>query len=181
MRIRMPPQEVSMNTINHMPFELCLGHTQSSRHPSVKPYLLPNHYPVDVFNPSVVNASVHHAKECIAQNSGPIWWVGERKWEKILQEFHTHTGEFVVADRWPAGMLTNFAVHNATRNLQFPSLLVVLSVHRSENLVKEAKKVGVPVVGIVDTNANVNSVDVCVFANDDGLATTQWLLQNLRS
>jgi len=169
-----------MNT-TEMPFELCLGHTKSVRHPSIKPYLLPSRYPVDVFSPSAVYASVQYAKQCIAQTPGPIWWVGERKWEKILQDFHNQTQQFVVDTRWPAGILTNFAVHCTTRDLQYPSLLVVLSAHRNENAIKEAKKVGVPVVGIVDTNANPNSVDVAVLANDDGLMTTRWLIDSLQS
>lgn len=173
------PKEVSMNT-NNMPFELCLGHTKSVRHPSIKPYLLPNRYPVDVFSPSAVYASVQHARQCIVQNSGHIWWVGERKCKKILQDFHKRTGEFVVGTRWPAGMLTNFTVHSATHDLQYPSLLVVLSVNRNINAIKEAKKVGVPIVGIVDTNADIKSVDVAVLANDDGFLTTRWLIEALQ-
>lgn len=168
-----------MNT-NNIPFELCLGHKKSVRHPSIKPYLLPNRYPVDVLSPSAVYASVQHAQQYIAQISGPIWWVGERKWEKILQDFHNRTHQFVVGTRWRAGTLTNFAVHSANHDLQYPALLIVLSAHRSENALKEAKKAGVPVVGIVDTNADINSVDIPILANDDGLATTQWLLQTLR-
>lgn len=168
-----------MNT-NNMPFELCLGHQKSVRHPSITPYLLPNHYPVDVFSPSAVHASVQNAQQYIAQTSGPIWWVGERKWGKILQDFHHRTQDFVVGARWPAGMLSNFAVHSVNCDLQYPCLLVVLSVHRSENALKEAKKAGVPVVGVVDTNADLTKVDVPILANDDGLATTQWLLQALR-
>lgn len=73
-----------------------------------------------------------------------------------------------------------FAVHSINHDLQYPSLLVVLSAHRSENVLKEARKVGVPVLGIVDTTTDINSVDVLILANDDGLATTQWLLQTLK-
>ena len=173
-----------MNTL--IPFELCLGHKKSARHPSVKPYLLSKQYPIDVFNPSVVSESVEQARHCIRNTSGPIWWVGEHKWERILSDFQTATGDFVINRRWPAGLLTNFEMHaNAParindKSLEFPSLLVVLSVHRCPNVIKEAHRTHVPVVGVVDTNANFNAVNVPIFANDDGLATTQWLLDRLR-
>ena len=40
--------------------------------------------------------------------------------------------------------------------------------------IKEAKKLGIPVVGIVDTNANPNEVDFPVPGNDDAIRAIQF-------
>jgi small subunit ribosomal protein S2 len=48
-----------------------------------------------------------------------------------------------------------------------PELVVVLSVHEDKIAVDEAAKLGVPVVGIVDTNANPEGVNYIVPGNDD--------------
>ena len=40
--------------------------------------------------------------------------------------------------------------------------------------IKEAKKLGIPVVGIVDTNANPNEVDYPVPGNDDAIRAIQF-------
>lgn len=48
-----------------------------------------------------------------------------------------------------------------------PDLLVVLSVHQDKIAVDEAARLGIPVVGIVDTNANPEGVTYMVPGNDD--------------
>lgn len=48
-----------------------------------------------------------------------------------------------------------------------PGALIVMDIISDANAVKEAKTLGIPVVGIVDTNANPETVDYPVPANDD--------------
>lgn len=50
-----------------------------------------------------------------------------------------------------------------------PDLLFVIDTPKEALAIKEAKKLGIPVIGIVDTNANPNEVDYPVPGNDDAI------------
>ena len=50
-----------------------------------------------------------------------------------------------------------------------PDLLFVIDTPKESLAIKEAKKLGIPVVGLVDTNANPNEVDYPVPGNDDAI------------
>jgi small subunit ribosomal protein S2 len=50
-----------------------------------------------------------------------------------------------------------------------PDALFVVDSHKEEIAVKEARKLGVPVVGIVDTNCDPDLVDYVIPGNDDAL------------
>ena len=57
-----------------------------------------------------------------------------------------------------------------------PGAIVVVDVLVDDGAVKEAKVLGVPVVGLVDTNADPTPIDYVVPANDDAIKGTQLLL-----
>jgi len=50
-----------------------------------------------------------------------------------------------------------------------PSVLFVVDTKKEEIAVKEAKKLGIPVVGIVDTNCDPDVIDYPMPANDDAI------------
>lgn len=54
-----------------------------------------------------------------------------------------------------------------------PGLVFVSDILEDKNAVREAKKLGVPVVAIVDTNANPKDVDYPIPANDDAIRGLQ--------
>jgi small subunit ribosomal protein S2 len=57
-----------------------------------------------------------------------------------------------------------------------PGAIIVTDILTDANAVKEAKTLGVPVVGIVDTNANPDLIDYVIPANDDAIKGVQLLL-----
>jgi small subunit ribosomal protein S2 len=57
-----------------------------------------------------------------------------------------------------------------------PSLVIVLDVIADANAVREARKMNIPVVGLVDTNADPDTVDYVIPANDDAIKGLQLLL-----
>ncbi|HEY1085145.1 MAG TPA: 30S ribosomal protein S2 [Candidatus Saccharimonadales bacterium] len=57
-----------------------------------------------------------------------------------------------------------------------PGAVVVLDVIADKNAVSEAKRLGVPVVGVVDTNADPTVVDFVIPGNDDAIKGSQLLL-----
>ena len=52
-------------------------------------------------------------------------------------------------------------MHNA------PAMVVVIDVVNEELAIKEANKLGLPVVGVVDTNANIDGINYPIPGNDD--------------
>ena len=57
-----------------------------------------------------------------------------------------------------------------------PGALIVVDVVADANAIKEARALGIPVVGIVDTNANPSSVDYAIPGNDDAIKGLEVLL-----
>ena len=60
-----------------------------------------------------------------------------------------------------------------------PAALVVVDVRKEQISVKEAQRMGIPVVGIVDTNANPTGIDYPVPANDDAVGSVELLVNAL--
>ena len=59
---------------------------------------------------------------------------------------------------------------------RLPSALFVNDVMKAHIAIKEAKRLGIPVFGIVDTNSNPNSVDFVIPANDDATKSIEVIL-----
>ena len=56
------------------------------------------------------------------------------------------------------------------RNMRsYPGCLFVVDIKKEEIAVKEAKKLGIPVVGLVDTNCDPDKVDYVIPGNDDAI------------
>ena len=55
-----------------------------------------------------------------------------------------------------------------------PDMLFVIDTPKEDLAIKEAKKLGIPVIGICDTNANPNEVDFPVPGNDDAIRAIQF-------
>lgn len=58
-----------------------------------------------------------------------------------------------------------------------PDALFVLDVGYEKNAVKEANKLGIPVIGIVDTNHSPEDVDYIIPGNDDSIRSLQLYTQ----
>lgn len=59
---------------------------------------------------------------------------------------------------------------------RLPSALFVIDVMKEHIAIKEAKRLGIPVFGVVDTNSNPNSVDFVIPANDDATKSIEVIL-----
>lgn len=61
---------------------------------------------------------------------------------------------------------------------KLPDALFILDVGYEKNAVNEAKKLGIPVIGIVDTNNDPNDVDYMIPGNDDAIRAVQLYSQS---
>jgi small subunit ribosomal protein S2 len=52
---------------------------------------------------------------------------------------------------------------------RLPSLVFVIDTKKEYNAVREARKLGIPIVGLIDTNADPDEVDYPIPSNDDAM------------
>jgi small subunit ribosomal protein S2 len=57
-----------------------------------------------------------------------------------------------------------------------PGAIIVVDVLADDGAVKEANVLGIPVVGVVDTNADPSDIQYVIPGNDDAIKGTQLLL-----
>ena len=62
---------------------------------------------------------------------------------------------------------------------QIPDALFVCDIKKDKIAVKEASEKGVPVIAIVDTNADPSAVDYPIPASDDALASIEYILDKV--
>ena len=62
---------------------------------------------------------------------------------------------------------------------KLPDALVIIDTNREQNAVLEARRLGIPVVAIVDTNADPELIDYPIAGNDDAIRAIRIVLQKL--
>lgn len=66
------------------------------------------------------------------------------------------------------------------RNIESaPSALFVIDVKREDAAVREAKKMGIPVIAVIDTNCDPRMADVAIPANDDAVRSIQLITKKI--
>ena len=62
---------------------------------------------------------------------------------------------------------------------RIPDIIYIVDPHKEQIAVKEAKKLGIPVVALVDTNADPDDIDVIIPANDDAIRAVKLITSKL--
>ena len=95
--------------------------------------------------------------------------------QKPIQKLAEHTGIQILDGRFRPGTLTN---PNSKGFLE-PELLIVTDPLADQQALREAKNVGIPVVGLCDTNNETRYLDMVIPTNNKGrraLALVYWLI-----
>ena len=61
-----------------------------------------------------------------------------------------------------------------------PDVLFIIDTNREHIAVLEARKLGIPIIGIVDTNCDPDIIDYPIPANDDGFKSVQFILDSFK-
>lgn len=64
---------------------------------------------------------------------------------------------------------------------RIPDCLIIVDTHEESNALAEARRLKIPVVAIVDTNANPDDVTMPIVANDDSASTVKLVLEAIKS
>jgi small subunit ribosomal protein S2 len=62
---------------------------------------------------------------------------------------------------------------------RLPGALFVVDVKREHNAIKEAKKLGIPVVALIDTDSDPDEVDIAIPGNDDAMRAIELILKEV--
>jgi small subunit ribosomal protein S2 len=66
------------------------------------------------------------------------------------------------------------------RNMtKLPGCMVIIDVHAEENAVKEARKLGIPTVCLIDTDSNPDYADIPIPGNDDAMRAIEVIVTSL--
>ena len=62
---------------------------------------------------------------------------------------------------------------------RLPDIAVIVDAKREETAVKEANKLEIPIIALVDTDTDPSNIDQVIPANDDSLRTISLIIQKL--
>src|SRR5439155_1045471 len=106
----------------------------------------------------------------VTRNGGHVLFVGTKKQAKqIVVEQAARCGQFHVTERWLGGMLTNFkTIRTSIKRLKDLDQMTADGT-KEKIAVAEANRLGIPIVGIVDTNCDPTLIHFPIPGNDDAL------------
>jgi small subunit ribosomal protein S2 len=189
------------------------GHLKRKWNPAMAPYIFSEKkgiHIIDLHKTIVKLDEAAAAIKQVAKSGKKILFVATKKQAKeVIQTRVEPVNMPFVTERWPGGMLTNFAtIRKSIRKMaaidkmtadgtasniskrerlqlsrsrakleknlgsiadmtRLPAALFIVDINKEHIAVAEAKRLSIPVFALVDTNADPNSVDFAIPANDD--------------
>ncbi len=111
----------------------------------------------------------------IRQSIARLNWI--ENMEKSPEYSKMGKQEISAIKREGAKLLRNLeGIRNMDRH---PDALVIIDTPREANAVAEARRLGIPVVAIVDTNADPDVIDFPIAGNDDAIRAIRTILQKI--
>ncbi|MBX7182072.1 MAG: 30S ribosomal protein S2 [Bacteroidia bacterium] len=203
------------------------GHLKRKWNPAMAPYIFMEKNGIHIIDLNKTAAKLEEAGAAlkqIAKSGRKILFVATKKQAKeIVAAQSKRVNMPYVTERWPGGMLTNFAtIRKAVRKMgqidkmatdgtfdviskkeklsisrerekleknlgsiadlsRLPAALFIIDITKEHIAVAEAKRLGIPTFGVVDTNSNPNVVDFAIPANDDAAKSIEIILSTIAS
>jgi small subunit ribosomal protein S2 len=201
------------------------GHLKRKWNPAMAPYIFMERngiHIIDLYKTVAKVDEAANALKSIVKSGRRVLFVATKKQAKeVVAEKAASVNMPYVIERWPGGMLTNFAtIRKAVKKMssidkmekdgtfdnlskreklqvtrqrakleknlgsiadlsRLPAAIFVVDVMKEHIAVAEAKRLGIPVFGIVDTNSNPKDIDFMIPANDDATKSVEVILEAL--
>ena len=161
------------------------GHQRRRWNPKMKEYIYTTRddiYIIDLTKTVKKLEEAYEAMKKIAEEGGKVLFVGTKKQaQEAAEECAVRTNNYFVTERWLGGTLTNFrTIRSRVRCIRemkkLPQALVIVDPRKEENAIKEARILGIPVFGIVDTNCDPDLVDYVIPGNDDAVRAVKLVM-----
>jgi small subunit ribosomal protein S2 len=201
------------------------GHLKRKWNPAMAPYIFMERngiHIIDLYKTVAKVDEAANALKSIVKSGRRVLFVATKKQAKeVVADKAASVNMPYVSERWPGGMLTNFATIRKSvkkmstidkmekdgtfgnlskreilqitrqrakleKNLgsisdlsRLPAAIFVIDVMKEHIAVAEAKRLGIPVFGIVDTNSDPKDIDFIIPANDDATKSIEVILEAL--
>uniref|UniRef100_A0AAQ6IH98 Mitochondrial ribosomal protein S2 n=1 Tax=Anabas testudineus TaxID=64144 RepID=A0AAQ6IH98_ANATE len=151
-----------------------LGHKKGCRHRLMEPYLYGCRLDQDIID---LDQTVEHLQQAlnftahVAYRGGVILFVNRRRqFTHLVENTAKDCGEYAHTRYWQGGLLTNASIQYGS-GVRLPDLIIFLStlnnVFQQHMGIRDAAKMNIPIVGVVDSNCNPSLVTYPVPGNDD--------------
>ncbi len=170
------------------------GHQTKRWNPKMKPFIFEQRNSIYIINLSETVKQLQAATDFlanVARNGGKVLFIGCKKQaQEAVKEAAQACGQLYVNQRWLVGKQELSALRREAeklrRNLEgirtmerLPDALVVIDTTRESIAVAEARRLNIPTVAIVDTNADPDLVTYPIAGNDDAIRAIRVILQKL--
>ena len=189
------------------------GHQTKRWNPKMKKFIFGSRSGIYIIDLEKTEECVNAARDFLMDITSKgefVLFVGTKKQaQDVIKQEAIRCGMYYVTDRWPGGMLTNFATIKKSINRlkdiekmrtdgtfekltkkevaglekelaklnknfagivtmeRMPKAAFVVDTKKEETAVLEARRLGIPIIGLIDTNSNPDLVDYPIPGNDD--------------
>ena len=165
------------------------GHQTRRWNPKMDKYIFTERNGIYIIDLQKTVKKVDEAYEfvkSVADQGGKMLFVGTKKQaQDAIKEEAERSGQYYINHRWLGGTLTNYKTIKGRidriaeiEKMEADGVFEVLP-KKEHNAIAEAKKLGIPVVGIVDTNCDPDDVDYVIPANDDAIRAVKLLTSKM--
>ena len=195
------------------------GHKTSRWNPKMKQFIFGERSGIYIIDLEKTEELLNKTRDFILDMTAKgdvMLFVGTKKQaQEVIFNEATRCGMYYVTERWPGGMLTNFATIKKSINRlkeielmktdgtfqqltkkevsllekeliklkknfggivsmeRMPKAAFIVDTKKEDTAVREARKLGIPVIGLIDTNSNPDLVDYPIPGNDDATKSIQ--------
>jgi len=189
------------------------GHQTKRWNPKMKKFIFGSRSGIYIIDLEKTEECINAARDFlmeIASKGEFILFVGTKKQaQDVIKQEAIRSGMYYVTERWPGGMLTNFATIKKSINRlkdiekmridgtfekltkkeisrlekelaklnknfsgivpmeRMPKAVFIVDTKKEETAVAEARRLGIPIIGLIDTNSNPDLIDYPIPGNDD--------------
>ncbi|MFA5115900.1 MAG: 30S ribosomal protein S2 [Candidatus Omnitrophota bacterium] len=195
------------------------GHQAKRWNPKMKKFIFGERSGIYIVDLEKTEECLNKARDFMVDltaKGNTVLLVGTKKQAKeMIQSEAQRCGMYWVSERWPGGMLTNFAtikksiarlkaiekmkvdgtyakftkkeVSHLEKELaklkkdfngivqmeKMPSAMYIVDPKKEETAVLEARRLGIPIVALIDTNSDPDKIDYPIPGNDDAIKSIQ--------
>ena len=189
------------------------GHQTKRWNPKMKKFIFGSRSGIYIIDLEKTEECINAARDFLMEITSKgefILFVGTKKQaQDVIKQEAIRSGMYYVTDRWPGGMLTNFATIKKSINRlkeienmrtdgtfekltkkeiarlekelaklnknfsgivsmeRMPKAAFIVDTKKEETAVREARRLGISIIGLIDTNSNPDLVDYPIPGNDD--------------
>ena len=195
------------------------GHKTSRWNPKMKKFIFGERSGIYIIDLEKTEECLNKTRDFILDMTAKgdfLLFVGTKKQaQEVIFNEANRCGMYYVTERWPGGMLTNFATIKKSINRlkeietmkvdgtfqqltkkevallekelaklkknfggivqmeRMPKAAFIVDTKKEDTAVREARKLGIPVIGLIDTNSNPDMINYPIPGNDDATKSIQ--------